>query len=481
VYRLTLACFLTTSACATTRLTLAETEACETFAEVDAAVRAELERLLAEAPGDVLVKEASRLNLARRACAKHRLAELRDLREREGVNAVQSELDALSRTYAPAELQALIVDALGPEADQLTPLLAEARQRTARESSTGSLDRRDDAALKTLAVDGPSRIGPEPTLPDTLCDAPTPCEQLQCVAREGGSVDAPARACLDTLNANTPESARRVATVLALLPPGVSGARTEATMRLEVLRQTVWPQVDAARTAGHRARAATLATPFAALPSFAAQVAALREAARQFHLERAKAFAAWPDASWLHARIAETFGAASATTARPLEGKWQSVRWRCVDEQPALPALPSGVSAVLTVRCERPKAESTEAQPRSDFMQTFDYEKQLKAQRVLGSLNLTCAERSTLYTVNAEDGASVPLELARLLEVARSDCVKHHALAAVKDCAELRRRSPGELTARFVDHARATQKWEPCFVEWLAAEEGAAPPALPDK
>ncbi|MFT3713188.1 MAG: hypothetical protein QM817_36500 [Archangium sp.] len=477
MYRAALAFLFTTSACATTQLTIAETKDCESFAEVDAKVRAELDRLLAEAPGEVLVKETSRLNLARRACAKHRLSLLREVRERDGIEVVQNELDALSRTYKPEDLQLLITEQLGPEGDQLTPLLAEAKQRTTRESATKRNDSRDDAALKNLAVDGPSRMGPEPTAPDTLCDAPTPCAQLECIAAEAGNTDRAARACLDSLDrSDAAKEARAISRILSLLPPGISGTRTEANLRLEALRQLEWPKVQAERTANHRARAAELATPFSSIPSLTNDISAFRDAAQAHHLARAKATQQWPDAQWLHARIAETFGGPSFDPPKR-EGKWESVRWRCTDEQPQLPSLPVGLSATLTVRCERAPAKP--AQEDGDLMRTFELEKQMRAARVMGSLNVLCADRSSLFTINADDGASVPAEIARTLENAIAACVKIHQLAATRSCTELRKRPPAEVTARFVDHARFNQKWEPCFVEWLAAEEGASPPAPP--
>lgn len=471
-----------TSCAAHLTLTAAETKDCESFSDVDAAVRAELDRLLASAPGDELVKEASRLNLARRACARHRLAVLREVRERDGVEVIQHELDALTRTYGADELRRLVVEQFGPEADQLIPLLAEAKQRAAREGSTAKSDRLDDDALKGLAVDGPSRVGAEPKGPDTLCDAPTPCEQLRCVANEGGNVDPPARACLDSLEklGATTQAARGVAAVLSVLPPGVSGTRTEASLKLEALRQATWPRVEKERAAGHPGLAAELASPFSSIAAVAAEVEKLRDAAQAHHLARAKALSQWPDASWLHARIAEQFGGPQLE-APAREGKWDSVRWRCPGEAPALPTLPAGLSATLSVRCEagaKPTGTTTGG-PQSDLLKTFELEKELRAQRVMGSLNVQCADRSSLFTVNADEADAVPRELSRLMEQLVSACINIHSFAATRSCTELRKKPAGELTARFVDHARFNQKWEPCFVEWLATEEGASPPPLP--
>ena len=37
----------------------------------------------------------------------------------------------------------------------------------------------------------------------------------------------------------------------------------------------------------------------------------------------------------------------------------------------------------------------------------------------------------------------------------------------------------GESIIRFVGHAHFPPHWEPCFVEWLLATQGTAPPAVP--
>jgi hypothetical protein len=466
-------------ACASQRLTLEDAQECPSFVEVDARARRELDQLLASAPGELLVKEASRLNVARRACARHRLGVLRELREREGLEAVEQELEALTVTYSAADLRLLLVEHFGPEAEQLEPLLAEARQRHERRLRSGQDERTDAAARARLAVDEPPREGAEPRAPETLCDAPTPCEQLRCVAAEGGPVDGPARACLDSLPKSDPlREARGVSEVLGLLPPGVSGTRTEASLRLESLKTELWPSVARETAAGHPARAAELATPFAVSPRGAEQVAQLRDAAQAHHLGRAKALAGWPDARWLHLALVQQFGG-PAVDVPAREGKWDSVRWRCPGEAPALPALPVGVSATFSVRCDRAEGGAEPSSERSDFMRTFELEKSMSQRQLMGALRVSCADRTSSYAVYAADLEGLPSEVGRTLAVAVDACTQQHALAATRSCTELRKRTPGELTARFVEHARFLQKWEPCFVEWLLAEEGATPPRPP--
>lgn len=465
------------SACATTSGSLThEAESCSSFAEFDARTRERLEALLAEAPGDVLVKESSRLNTARRTCARHVIGELRELRERDGIEAVQRELDAMSATYQADDLRSLMRERLGEELPQLEPLLAEARQRVTREAGTERANARDGTELAKLKVEAPESLGAEPEFPQTLCDAVKSCERLRCIAEHHAPLELTARACLNEL-ASLESGPRAVGLgeVLSLLPTTSSPARTEAMTSLETLRRQQWPQVEAAIAAQHPGRAAQLALPFRALPSATAQVESLRDTAQAHHLARAKALAAFPDAAWLHRKLAEEFG---GPTAPPLSGTgtWSPVRWRCPAEQPTLPPLPKGLDGVLTIKCSAPQ----KTQEPKGTETTFELEREMNGQKVTGSLTIACADKVNLNTVTADDLASLPQELARLIDFNVGACTRLHGYAAVRSCTELRKRSDGELITRFVGHAHFTRRWEPCFVEWLEATEGVAPPAVPD-
>ena len=99
---------------------------------------------------------------------------------------------------------------------------------------------------------------------------------------------------------------------------------------------------------------------------------------------------------------------------------------------------------------------------------------------------ISCADRSSSYALHAEDPGvegfpreAFAQELQRLIARAVTDCARIHTLAATGSCTELRKRSVGELISRFVDHARFTGRWEPCFEEWLLATEGVTPPVPP--
>jgi hypothetical protein len=469
---------LLVAGCATTTVSLQrDAEQCESFATFDARVRGELDALLSSAPGDQLVKESSRLNLARRACARHVLGELRTTRERAGIEAVQRELDALTVTYREEDLRALIDAALGEDAAQLGPLLQEAKQRTTREAAAGAAAHRDDAEREHLKVDGPSSLGPEPELPSTLCAASQPCEQLDCVLEHDGAFELPARACLDTLTALAPHArADALSALLSKLPSRPGPARTEAQVALQTLERQLWAEVEAAVAAKQPGRAAQLASLLRGLPARRARIEQLRDAAQAHHLARAKELSAFPDAVWLHRALAESFGGPPAPEVPKTAGTWESTsRWRCKSERPALPPVPTGLKAVLNVRCQEP----AKVDGRPDGMRTFELERQLAAERVTGSLTVLCGapnvDRSS-HTLQADDVAALPEEVARLLETSLGACVRIHRYAATRSCTELNTLSVGELLSRFVTHHRFTNRWEPCFVEWLLATEGVAPP-----
>ncbi|MFO0598947.1 MAG: hypothetical protein U0228_26805 [Myxococcaceae bacterium] len=426
------------------------------------------------------MRESSRLNAARRACARHRIAQWLELRETDGVEAVQQELDAMARTWRRDELEQLVTEALGPESAALRPLVMEAALKATREAGTKQTDRRDDAALKKLAVEAPKGPVVELKAPDTLCDAPTGCAQLRCVAAENGDVNPPARACIDEAAKLEPgPRAAVLSEVLHLLPPGVSGPRTEATLQLEALRQEAWVGIMKESAANHVGRAAQLATPFLAVPRAAEQIEGLRNQAQAHHLSRARALAKWPDAAWLHRKLSESFGGPVLDTLPPA-GKWEPLRWRCPRDPIELPPLPAGLTALFSARCESSRAsQNANATQAGGELRTFDLERELLDKKVSGSLTVTCAGKESRFAVNAPERETLVLELQHALESAVSACAELHRFAAVRSCADVNRLDAGTLTARFVDHARYTRKWEPCFVEWLAAVEGVGPPELP--
>lgn len=471
--------------CATTSAQLQrDASTCESFVEFDAQVRRQLESLLADAPGDTLVREASRLNTARRTCARHVIFGLMTLREAHGVEAVQQELEALSATYKQEDLRALLTESLGTDIAPLEPQLAEARVRVNRRGGAARAEKRDDAEREKLKSEIPESMGQAPEVPDSMCDEHDPCEQLKCVVERSAKPEAAARACLDAATALEPtQRAHRAAAVLGLLPSAPSPARTEARMMLETLRNQLWPQVEAAVAAKQPGRAAQLASPFRTLPTVRARVEELRDVAQAHHLARAKELNASPEAAWLHRRLAEEFGGPEAP---PLAntGKWERTRWQCKAPMPAFPELAGGLTAILTLRCREPAPVKKSSS--DDAMRTFEMEKSLQGQRLEGSLSMSCADRVNSYTFRVEEPGiegfpeeGLRQELSRVAARAVSDCAHVHETAAPRSCSELRKLEAASIITRFVDHARFLHRWEPCFTEWLLASEGVTPSAPP--
>ncbi len=452
---------------------------CESFAAFDAQTREQLDALLREAPGERLVQESSRLNAERRACARHVAAGLLQRREARGVEAVQREVDALAATYAEAELDGLLSEALGGDARALAPLVTEARVKAQREAAATPLEARDDAERRKLAVTPPEDLGPAPAMPETLCDEPTGCGQLRCVLEHPpASPDAAAKRCLDEVaRLDVQRRAERLAEVLSLLPTAPGPARTEARVQLETLQRQRWPEVERALAAKQPGRAAWLAAPFRALPSVRAQADALFSAGTAHHLDAAKQLAANADAAWVHEALAARLE--GRTVPLPgRKGEWAPRRWLCGEDQPELPGVPAGLRAVLTVRCAAPKRE----EKRDDPMRTFELE---AAMKVDATLALECAGRTTSATFRVQEpgvesfpAEALRRELERRLAADLETCAQTHRLAATASCADLRGLAPAQVLARFVGHARFTRRWEPCFVEWLEATEGVPPPPL---
>ncbi len=452
-----------------------DAEQCDSFAEFDARVRDELDALLVQAPGETLVRESSRLNAARRSCARKVISGLLTVREERGIEAVQQELNALSATYRSDELRALMSAALGDEVVQLEPLLAEARVRVTRQGSSQSAQRRDELER--------AKLEDSPVLPSgeglTMCDEHSPCAQLRCVLeQEPASPDAAARACLDEAATFEPaERARRAAEVLSLLPASPGPARTEARLMLETLRTQLWPQVEAAVAAKKPGHAAQVASLFRGLPAVSAQVEKLRDAAQAHHLARAKG--ATPEGAWLHRKLAEELGGPEAPALGGV-GRWESPRWRCKTPPPEMPALAAGLSAMLTVRCEAP---ATQKRKDDSAMRTFELESSLQGQRVEGSVRVTCADRSDEFRLMIQDPGvegfperALVEELERTVGTAAAGCVRTHEQAVGRSCEVISSLSADQIVARFVDHWRFLQRWAPCFETWLLAHEGVRPP-----
>lgn len=469
-------------ACVATRSSLIDdAPTCESFADYDARAREQLDVLVAEAPGEQLVKETARINSARRACARHVLNGLRERREDKGLDDVQRELDALSATYGPAQLDVLINETLGDDALQLRPLIEEARQRTTRQASSAGNDRRDDTELAKLKVDAPESMGVAPELPKTMCAEATACAQVECVVERAEAGDKAVRAelekaarqCLDS----DPDTQRLATLLKSLTPWAPSGAYTETLSLLETRRRALWPRVEAARSGGKPGLAAQLAAPFADVPSVSREVKDLRAAALVKHRARAREVANVEEAKWLQLQLVEQFGGEKAP-ALSTTGRWDTARWRCEAPKPAeLPPLPRGLDVKWNVRCELPKPAA-----KDDELRTFE----LRQMKVLVTLTSTCAGQSTStdFSVQEPGTETFPDEAFRHeLEVRVPEiitaCGRRHQLRSTASCTELRKLGAADLIRRFVEHARFTHRWETCFAEWFEATEGVQLPPPP--
>lgn len=469
------------SSCVTTRAALVdEAPTCDSFATYDARAREQLDALLSEAPGEQLVKETARLNSARRTCARNVLSTLRERREADGIEAVQTEFDALTAAYGAAQLDQLVADTLGDEALQLRPLIEEARQRATREASTSQHARRDEAELKNLKVDAPTTEAPTLTMPSTMCAEATPCAQVSCVVERGEPGDErvkpdlmrAAQQCLDT----RPDDAALAQLIATLQPWAPAGPHTEALTRLESRRRTVWPQVHAARDAQKPALAAQLAAPFVSLPSVRDEVESLRRAAIAKHEARLKEVQRVDEARWLQALVLQSLGG-DAPAALAGAGKWDTARWRCEAPVPSpLPTLPPGLDVKLNVRCELPKKKEED-----DAMRTFE----LRSMKVTVGLTYTCAGQVSDGGFTVQDPAletfpdeTLRHELEQRVPQFVTACARRHQLTATASCTQLRSLGAADIMKRFVGHARFTHRWEPCFVEWFEATEGARLPPV---
>jgi hypothetical protein len=438
----------------------AEAPRCDAFASFDHRVRVEGDALVAQAPAEQLVLGSSALSRARRACAKHVLSGLMELREQQGVAAMQRELDALAQAFSPAELDALITSTLGPDAATLRPLLAEAAQHAKR--SPGF---------------------PQESL---TCRSDDDCEATACLAEAQhamAEVEQRARRCLAALR---PEAeVRGLARLMeALRPYPSSGVMTEVRLRLETLRRRQWPQVEAALSAGHPAAAARLALPFAAVPEAQVEVGRVRDAAVALHLAHAREAGARAFAVRLHRRVAASLGGPDEPPLTPEPGHWASPKWGCSWNVPALPpAVPAAELRLMGACTPTAVASGGAALPPS--MQTFDLERSMRREQVSATLVVTCAGRSVtssfvLRDVLADSALGhdelVRAQLDRLVAQAGKTCRGYAKEEAARLCSELTELSAVELEQRFASAYMVTGEWEPCFAGWFERTWGVPPP-----
>jgi hypothetical protein len=466
--------------------------ACERFSTFDAEARALLEEFLTGAPGELLVTGGTRINAARKACARHTLEGLLALREREGLDAVQAELDALARAWPADRLDALLVETPGLDVTTLGPLLAEARERARHDAEASARQRRDERERAALAP------WPVP-IESADCAALKGCAAAHCLAemaRAGTEAEAltsvmraEARRCLDDNRGRSPEERARHLGALLVDTRAFAGLpeETETVLTLETLRRALWPEVEAATAAGLPGRAWALATPFAALDSARSAVEAVRQRAVGAHLEAARACGPRALCARLHRRLAASMGGPEEPPLAPQPGRWERGRWACRRALLALPAAPPATTLRLDATCRRPAP----GQGPPDALRTFELEKELVGHALEGEVRATCAGKvvsaplRVLGFVDAaedrpaeDDGSAARQELERLLSRLASDCRRFHDEAARDACEALASSASADVEQRFAEAAVATGRWAPCFVDWFTRRYGVAPPAL---
>ncbi|MEW5742257.1 MAG: hypothetical protein AB1938_25295 [Myxococcota bacterium] len=470
----------------------AEGATCERFSTFDVQARALLDELLAGAPGESLVPGSARINAARKACARHTLEGLLALREREGLDAVQTELDALARAWPVDRLDALLAETPGLDLTTLGPMVMEARERAKREAEASARSKRDERERTGLEPKGASFEGAE-------CAGLTGCEAAHCLAeltRAGAepagltaSMRTAARRCLDDTRGRAPdERARRTSRLLADARafPGLP-EETEASLALETLRRSLWPEVETALAAGQTARAWTLAAPFVALDSARAATEGVRQKAVSAHLEAARACGARALCARLHRRVAASMGGPEEPPLSAQPGRWERGRWACRRPALELPEAPPAMTLRLDATCRKPAPQR--GQP--DELRTFELEKEMLGHALEGEVRATCAGKMTsasfkvLGFVDAtedrpveDDGALAKEEVARVLPRLVADCQRFHAEAARGACDSLATSTPADVEQRFAEAAVVTGAWAPCFRDWFLRRHGVEPPPL---
>jgi hypothetical protein len=468
-------CAATGAGSSTARLAQLEHQApdCPSFAELDGRVQTESDQLVASAPSEALISGAAALGRARRACARHVLGRLLELRELQGISAVQAELDALARAFTREDLDGLLAAAVGGDANALRPLVAEAYAHHRGEG-------------RTSATAPP----PQPHEEQLLCaELSEPCAAATCLAehRAAAELSARSRACLDALRTDAPARRAQVTARLieALRPAGASGVLTEALLTLETLRRQLWPEVLAAKDGGQPLLAAQLAAPFAVLDSSREEVGRLRTQGIAFHLELARGAAPRALAARLHRLVAARAGGPAEPPLQGEPGHWSTARWGCAWTAPSLPTPFQDVELRLLATC-RKAAAAKRPRPEPGALSTFELEKSLEQELVEGSVSATCAGRTfrkpfsvraLLFDASDTGRAEALLdELRALVAGAERDCRELRAAQARASCDELATLSSADAEQRYAEAFVATGRWEPCFVAHFTRRYGVGPP-----
>ena len=496
------------------RLTALEREAatCDDFAELDARAKTVLDEQLRTSAD--LIEPNSRVNAARRACAQVVMQGLLSTRVSRGPETAQQQLDAIALSL-PAETFARLVSELpdDPNLRAMATLAAETASTTRSHQAHG---KREQAALDAWQVEAPA--GPTTELDSETasarlrqCDSLSPDAALTCLTQVSAHLLGPTErtALKQAVHGAVTQKLQSLQILPAAqraVPLGKLVAKLdaleldepEARRALEVSRLALWPDIDEASKRGRPEQAAALAEPFMGLPDAKPRVERLREAAAARQTQLVSRAGSRAHAVALHRRLAARFGAPSAPWPQQT-GQWDASHFQCGRSPGALPSA-SGLALRLVASCKRSKRSSEATQPSDPKLQTFEAERSLEWETIDGTLFVSCAGRVLSYRVVSRDLAvdtgenasvlrddpgigaalhsALSVELEKLIKRAVPECRAARAQQAANDCTKMSGVDAFDLEERFTEHALALKAWPSCFVQWLDAQLGVAPPPL---
>lgn len=487
-----------------------EASACDDFAQFDARAKRLLDEQLGNGGTDALELNG-RVNAARQSCARAVMGSLLTLRIERGPEAAQQQLDAMALSLSEAAFARLISESPSDSNLRAMATLAAATAATHRTNEARSGHERK--VIQAWQVEAPTMSSqPELEVNDAHeCEALGPDAALACLGPLTTRVLVPAERA--RLHAAIRAVAMQKVQSLELIPPGQRAvplskwvARLDALEvdeprvreALEASRQALWPEVDEAVRAGRLEQAAVLAEPFLVLSAARREVERLRENAATHQEQLARQAGPHLNAAAFHRQLAARFsGSASSWPEHP--GQWDTTRYQCARPPGALPSA-EGLSLRLVATCKRSKRSPDAVQPTDAKMQTFEAERSLEWENIDGTLFVSCASRVLSFRFNSRDLAvdtgenesvlrdepgigaaphsALSLELEKVIKRAVPECKAARAQLVASDCTKMSSSEAVDLEERFTEHALALKAWPTCFVQWLNARVGVAPPAL---
>jgi hypothetical protein len=484
---------------------------CDDFLAFEARATTLLEELT-RAAVDV-IDSTARVTAARRACAAAVLSHLLVLREAQGPEAAQQQLDAIAEALSEPTFSVLINNVTADPNLRAMAALASATAATSR-SNRANAGREHDL-LSGWRVDAPREASKSEPLDDATasahvhhCIGLTPDQALECLSELAAQLPGPRER--EAVTSAVRAAAARKIESLQVLPPAQRAAplarwastlakreidAPELAQALEAARQAVWPEVMTAQREGRVEQAAVLAEPFVILPVVRAEVERLREAAAAKQLRSAAQAGSKAWASAFHRHLAARFGAPAASWPETAT-QWDTSRFRCAHPPGPLPSA-AGLSLRLVATCKRTQRASDAVRTTDEKMKTFEAERSFEWEDIEGTLFISCANQVMSYRVASRDLAidtgqnesafpdepgapqsALSLALQKVIAGALPECQAARARRVKSDCASLSSSEAFDIEDRFTEAAVAERAWPACFVQWLDTQLGIAPPAL---